>query len=167
MDKAGDKAGDEAGCRAAADSTADAATRGLITFVCSMRWNAARVGARIERAAAWGREHHAVVLLGEFGAARALNAPARLAWLEAVRRACEQRGIGWALWGYDDTMGFGIDPRAPVRPALSGSTALGSPVVRTVPAGSTAVGSTPVGSTPGGSTMDRATLSALGLDTAK
>jgi hypothetical protein len=85
------------------------------------------------------------VLLGEFGAARALNAPARLARLATVRRACEQRGIGWALWGYDDTMGFGIDPRAPVRP---------------VPMGSAAVRSTHVGST-----MDRATLSALGLDT--
>jgi endoglucanase len=156
-DNAGEKAEDEAGCRAAADSTADAATRGLITFVCSMRWDAVRVGARIERAAAWGREHHAVLLLGEFGAARALNAPARLAWLDAVRRACEQRGIGWALWGYDDTMGFGIDPRAPVRPASVGS----------MPVGSKPVGSKPGGSKPGGSTMDRATLSALGLDTAK
>jgi hypothetical protein len=112
-----------------------------------MRWDAAWVGTLIERAAAWGREHHAAVLMGEFGAARALNAPARLAWLEAVRRACEQRGIGWALWGHDDTMGFGIDPRVPVRPV--------------------SVGSTPLGSTHGESTMDRATLSSLGLDTAK
>jgi hypothetical protein len=123
---------DPAGCRAAADSTADSATRGLITFVCSMHWDAARVGARIESAAAWGRDHHATVLLGEFGASRTVNARARLAWLEAVRRACEQRGIGWALWGYDDSMGFGIDPRAAARPV-----------------------------------MDRATLSALGLDAAK
>ena len=136
-----EEAGDEADCRAAAESSADAATRGLITFVCSMRWNAAQVGARIKRAV-WGREHHVAVLLGEFGAARALNAPARLAWLETLRRACEQRGIGWAIWGYDDTMGFGIDPRAPVRP---------------VPVASTAVGST----------MDRATLSVLRLDTVK
>ena len=109
---------DPASCHPAADSTADATTRGLITFVCAMRWDAARVGARIEQAAAWGRAHHAPVLLGEFGATRALNAPARLAWLQAVRRACEQRGIGWALWGYDDAMGFGIEPRTPARSTL-------------------------------------------------
>jgi hypothetical protein len=113
---------DAAGCRPAADGTADAATHGLITFVCSMRWDAARVGARIERAAAWGREHHAPVLLGEFGASRALNAPARLAWLEAVRLACQQRDIGWALWGYDDVMGFGIDPRAQAPAAMDRAT---------------------------------------------
>jgi len=130
---------DDAGCRAAADSAADDATRGLMAFVCSMHWDAARVGARIERAAAWGRDHHVPVLLGEFGATRALNAPARLAWLEVVRRACERRGVGWALGGYDDSMGFGVDPRAARRPA-------------------------PGGGVSGRSVMDRATLSALGLD---
>ena len=113
---------DAAGCRAAADSAADGATRGLIAFVCSMRWDAARVGARIEQAAAWGRDHHAAVLLGEFGASRALNAPARLAWLEAVRIACARRGIGWALWGYDDVMGFGIDPHTDARAAMDRAT---------------------------------------------
>ncbi len=113
---------DAAGCRTAADGAVDGATRGLITFVCSMRWDAARVGMRIEQAATWGRDHHATVLLGEFGASRALNTPARLAWLEAVRLACQQRGIGWALWGYDDVMGFGIDPRAQARSAMDDAT---------------------------------------------
>jgi hypothetical protein len=113
---------DAAGCRAAADSTADAATRGVIDFVCAMHWDAARVGARVEQAAAWGRAHQAAVLLGEFGASRALNAPARLAWLAAVRLACQKRGIGWALWGYDDVMGFGIDPRTPARATMDRAT---------------------------------------------
>jgi hypothetical protein len=72
------------------------------------------VAERIETAADWGRRHGAAVLLGEFGAARALNAPARLAWLRAVRTASEARGIGWALWGLDDTMGFDA-PRPPGR----------------------------------------------------
>jgi endoglucanase len=116
---------DTTGCRAAADSTADATTRGVIGFVCGMNWDAARVGARIEQAAAWGRAHRAAVLLGEFGASRALNAPARLAWLAAVRLACEQRGIGWALWGYDDVMGFGIDPRTHAAMDRATLTALG------------------------------------------
>ena len=117
-----DTAGGLGGCRAASDGAVDGATRGLITFVCSMRWDAARIGARIEQAATWGRDHHATVLLGEFGASRALNAPARLGWLEAVRQACQQRGIGWALWGYDDVMGFGIDPRAGARSGMDGAT---------------------------------------------
>jgi endoglucanase len=39
-----------------------------------------------------------------------LNAPARLAWLGAVRETCEQQSIGWALWGYDDSMGFALRP---------------------------------------------------------
>jgi hypothetical protein len=30
--------------------------------------------------------------------------------LAAVRRSCERHGIGWALWGYDDSMGFGVRP---------------------------------------------------------
>jgi len=58
--------------------------------------------------------------MGEFGATAALNAPARLAWIEAARRAAEAHGIGWALWGYDDAMGFGLRPpgAAPLDPAL-------------------------------------------------
>jgi hypothetical protein len=52
------------------------------------------------------------VLLGEFGvyhrngekpAARA----ARLAWLEAVRRAAESSGFGWAIWVLQDASGSG------------------------------------------------------------
>ena len=113
---------DAVGCSEAADSAADAATRGVIDFVCAMHWDAARIGARVEQAAAWGRAHQAAVLLGEFGASRALNAPARLAWLAAVRLACQQRGIGWALWGYDDVMGFGIDPRTPARATMDRAT---------------------------------------------
>jgi hypothetical protein len=115
---------DETGCRDAAVSTADVATRGLMNFVCAMRWDDARVAARIELAAAWGREHSAAVLLGEFGASRALTASARLAWLTAVRRASAQRGIGWAIWGYDDSMGFAIDSRATPRMTMDGGTLL-------------------------------------------
>ncbi len=106
-----------AGCIAAEAGT-DAATRGLIRFVCAMGWDTARVTARIGAAAAWGARHGVTVLLGEFGCAAALNAPARLAWLAAVRRACEAQGIGWALWGYDDAMGLGVRPEEAAPPML-------------------------------------------------
>jgi endoglucanase len=93
-------------------ATTDLATREVIRFVCARHWDAAAVGARIGAAASWGRRYGVPVLMGEFGASAALNAPARLGWLGAVRRACEANGIGWALWGYDDSMGFGVRPAA-------------------------------------------------------
>ena len=65
---------------------------------------------RIAEAGDWARRNHVAVLAGEFGASQRLNAPARLAWLAAVRSACERQGIGWALWGYDDSMGFALQP---------------------------------------------------------
>jgi hypothetical protein len=96
----------------------DAETGGLIRFYCSLHWDAARVTQRIAAAADWGRRNHAAVWLGEFGASALLNPPARIAWLRAVREACETNGIGWALWGYDDVMGFAV-PRPPGQhPAL-------------------------------------------------
>jgi endoglucanase len=117
----------ETGCHVAQQGSDSADTRALITFVCGLHWDVARIDARFARAADWGQENHAAVLLGEFGATRRLNTSARLAWLTAVRQACEQRGIGWALWGYDDSMGFGIDPRAAPTPApdIATLTALG------------------------------------------
>lgn len=102
---------DPASCASAERASADSDTRALIAFTCGLRWNAARIDARIGRAARWAAAHHVSVLLGEFGASRQLNAAARLTWIGAVRQACERDGIGWALWGYDDQMGFGIDPR--------------------------------------------------------
>jgi endoglucanase len=99
----------------------DRATADLIGFVCSMRWDAARVERRIGEASAWAGRNNAAVLLGEFGASVRLNAPARLAWLAAVRRAAENQQIGWALWGYDDSMGLDVS-RPPGRPVLSPAT---------------------------------------------
>jgi len=102
------------GC-AAAETTPDAPTRDLIRFVCATHWDADQVDTGIALAVSWGKRHGVPVLMGEFGASAALNAPARLGWLAAVRRSCERRGIGWALWGYDDMMGFGVRP-APAGP---------------------------------------------------
>lgn len=101
---------DEAACAALAQTTADPPTAALMRFYCQQRWDVAKVTARVAAASAWARQHHAALLAGEFGASLRLNTPARLAWLGAVREACEGQGIGWALWGYDDVMGFGLRP---------------------------------------------------------
>lgn len=102
----------EPGCAATATSTGDAVTRDLIRYICALHWNAGTLRTRLAAAAEWGRRHHTPVLLGEFGATDRLNPPARLAWLQAVRVAAEQEGMGWALWGYEDSMGFNV-PRPP------------------------------------------------------
>jgi hypothetical protein len=60
-------------------------------------------------------------LAGEFGASAALNPAARLAWLRLVRETCAANGIGWALWGYDDVMGFAIRRPPENRPHLDRS----------------------------------------------
>jgi endoglucanase len=99
---------DPAPCEATAGATADAPTAAVIRFYCAMRWDSNKVSAHIAEAADWGRRNHVTVITGEFGASERLNATARLAWLATVRVACEQQRIGWALWGYDDSMGFSI-----------------------------------------------------------
>jgi endoglucanase len=105
-------------CSATAAQTTDPGTRDVIQYYCTLDWDGQHLAAAIDRAAAWGRRHHARVLAGEFGASAVLNPTARLAWLRSVRQTFESRGIGWALWGYDDVMGLDV-PRPPApRPAL-------------------------------------------------
>jgi endoglucanase len=96
-------------------------------FYCSQRWDAEKIAARIAEAGAWGQLHHVAVIAGEFGAAQRLNLSARLAWLTAVREACERQSLGWALWGYDDSMGFALHPpseRQRLDPELLGALGL-------------------------------------------
>jgi endoglucanase len=108
---------DPAACAALAART-DTETAGLIRYYCALHWDPARVAERIAAAADWGRRNHAAVLLGEFGASAALAPLARTTWLRAVREACEANGIGWALWGYDDVMGFAVARPPGQHPAL-------------------------------------------------
>jgi len=110
--------GDGRDCVDAAAGT-DPETAGVVSFYCALHWNAARITAEIGKAAAWGSRNHAAVLLGEFGASAELAPAARSAWLHAVRAACEAAGIGWALWGYDDVMGFNLPRPAGARPRLA------------------------------------------------
>ena len=119
---------DESACAAAAGGTRDRPTLDLMRFYCAQRWDAARVEARIAAAGTWAKRNHVAVIAGEFGASQHLNMTARLAWLETVRTACERQGLGWALWGYDDVMGFGVStPTGRARVAPQVLRALGLP----------------------------------------
>ena len=101
---------DQAACQATSDTARDRPTADLMRFYCAQHWDVTKVAMRIAAAEAWAQHHHVAVLAGEFGASQQLNEPARMAWLTAVRQECERRGIGWALWGYDDSMGFALHP---------------------------------------------------------
>jgi hypothetical protein len=90
----------------------------MIDWYCRQHWDAAHVAEPISRAAGWARAHGATLLAGEFGASVRLNRSARLAWIAAARTAFEAEGIGWALWGYDDSMGFGVGRPPPAKPVL-------------------------------------------------
>lgn len=118
-------ASDQAACEATAGAARDQQTAGLMRYYCSLRWDAEKLGARIAEAGNWARRNHANVIAGEFGASVRLRPDARMAWLAAVRAACEQQGFGWALWGYDDSMGFAARPPTAYRFDIAILTALG------------------------------------------
>lgn len=105
-------------CESTADDARNASTRDLMRYYCSLGWNAAKIGAIVDRAAAWGQQHHVRLLAGEFGASAELNSAARTAWLATVKDALKTRGIGWALWGYDDVMGLAVSRPPGPRPKL-------------------------------------------------
>jgi endoglucanase len=99
-----------AACRAAVAGSSHVHTREVGEYYCGEGWNAARLRERLSTAAAWGRKHGAPVMILEFGAHARLNQPARLAYFRAFGDAAEREGLGWALWGYGDIMGFPARP---------------------------------------------------------
>jgi len=109
--------GEPGACETALGQT-DQATRDVARYYCALGWSAASIDRRIDQAAAWAARAHVALLAGEFGATARLNRSSRLAWLRAVRRACERQRIGWALWGYDDAMGLGVTHPPGRRPVL-------------------------------------------------
>ena len=106
------------GCEGVAGTTTDAATRDMVRYYCKLDWTEEPVERLIGQAAAWATRNHVHLLAGEFGASAALNPAARFAWLRTVRQALAAHGIPWALWGYDDVMGFAVERPPALRPRL-------------------------------------------------
>jgi endoglucanase len=113
-------ASNQQACEATAKTTAHARTADIMRFYCSEHWDDAKLRETVTRAAEWGRRNHVALVAGEFGASNELPVAARLAWIGDMRMAFEDNGIGWALWGYDDSMGFALHPHnsAPPPPPL-------------------------------------------------
>jgi aryl-phospho-beta-D-glucosidase BglC (GH1 family) len=76
------------------------------------KWDAAKIRARIQEAAAWGRANNASIYCGEFGAYAAFSPrESRLAWLRDTAAALAESKIGWSMWDY--TGGFALAPGKP------------------------------------------------------
>lgn len=63
------------------------------------------------KAAAWGKEHHRPMYLGEFGAYENGDMESRARWTAFVARTAESHNFAWTYWEY--CAGFGVyDPKA-------------------------------------------------------
>jgi endoglucanase len=54
-----------------------------------------------DKAAAWGKEQHRPIFLGEFGAYDKAPMDSRARYTANIARAAEQRGWSWAYWQFD------------------------------------------------------------------
>ena len=66
----------------------------------------ARLVRPLDIAAAWGKQHHRPIYLGEFGAIDRADMESRAIFDRTLRDEAERRGISWAYWEYD--AGFGV-----------------------------------------------------------
>ena len=72
-----------------------------------------------DRAAAWAKEHHRPLFLGEFGAYDKAAMDSRARYLNAVARAAEARGWAWAYWQFDsDFILYDVPKEQWVQPIL-------------------------------------------------
>ncbi len=95
-------------CRRAIAEVTQAHTRSVMQYWCSEPHDEASIARDLGRATAWGRQHGVSVVMGEFGVVVTLNAPARDAYLRAMRHAAEGLHLPWSLWALDDQMGFNL-----------------------------------------------------------
>ncbi len=72
-------------------------------------WTVAKIRTSIHAVAEWARQNRVVAANEEFGILENRPKPTRLAYLRAMREACEAEGMGWGLWSFNDGFGFSIN----------------------------------------------------------
>jgi endoglucanase len=73
-----------------------------------------------DKVAAWAKQHHRPIYLGEFGAYDKAPMESRVRYLDAVARAAEQHGWSWAYWQFDsDFILYDVGRDAWVQPILN------------------------------------------------
>ena len=85
---------------------------------CAGHWNAAALGLALDRVAQWRRANGVPVFAGELGVTCTAPKQDRLVWIRDARVELERRGIGWALWGWDDCFGLNAHREADGRLVL-------------------------------------------------
>ena len=66
-----------------------------------VRGQIAEIVLPLDIAAAWGRQHHRPIYLGEFGVYEKAPPAARVAWVRYVAMTAERFGWAWAYWQFD------------------------------------------------------------------
>ena len=99
---------DPASCASVSQKAQTTETQGQVKWYCKSGWTVAKVKSQIHAIAVWAKDKGVSAAAGEFGILSDRPAPTRVAYLRAIREACEADGMGWSLWGYDDGFGFGI-----------------------------------------------------------
>ncbi|WP_442678088.1 glycoside hydrolase family 5 protein [Sphingomonas sp. ASY06-1R] len=86
---------------------------------CCSPEETAKIDSDFDRVAAWSKEHHRPILLGEFGAREGGDMASRVAWTSAVARSAERHGFAWAYWQFDsDFVVWDMKANDWVRPIL-------------------------------------------------
>ena len=97
----------------ASKAEAESDTRNVITQLLRTHLGPARIADDFAAVSRWAATYDIAperIILGEFGCvADPKGAPSdRLAWLSAVRNACENAGFGWAYWAYKGNSGMSL-----------------------------------------------------------
>jgi endoglucanase len=72
-----------------------------------------------DKVAAWAKQHHRPIYLGEFGAYDKAPMESRVRYLSSVTRAAEERGWSWGYWQFDsDFILYDVKRDAWVEPIL-------------------------------------------------
>ena len=88
-------------------------------------WDAHRIRAMIDAAAAWAHDSSVPLICNEFGAYKNSSDPiSRANWIHDVRTAFEADGIGWAMWDYRG--GFGVVRKQDGQPAQVDGSVVGA-----------------------------------------
>lgn len=89
------------------EKTGQTDAQAIVQTYLENNWNAEKVAAEIDRAAAWSKQHRRPVIINEFGVLRGRVGAADMArWIGAVRTAAEEADMGWALWDFASTFGL-------------------------------------------------------------
>lgn len=87
-------------------------------------WDYTRVRNQLARARIWSDRHGVPVLVNEFGVSQPLfgqpltnfaPAASRVAFFRHVRQTCEELGLPWGIYGYDDPWGLATLQHGPTR----------------------------------------------------